>query len=173
MAKARLVTRAALAKVLEINASTVTKWVAEGLPVAAYGRGGTPHRFDAAACQAWVAARAAVASSPVHLDLVQERARRERAQAQLAEQTLAIRSGTFVLREEMERAWAAEIHAVRTMLLGLSSHWSDRFGRALQVGGPTAMQKEIDASVREALLQFADPNRAIVDPDDAAPPADA
>jgi phage terminase Nu1 subunit (DNA packaging protein) len=170
MMKTRLMTRTALAKRVGLNPSTITKLVSEGLPIAAVGRGGTPHKFDPVACQTWLESREATAATPAHLDLIQERARKERAQAAVAEQTFAIRSRTLIPQEEVDRAWGAEVAAVKQILLAAESTHTDRVCRAYELAGVEGVRREIRAMHREALLQFADPNRPIVDPKDTEAP---
>jgi len=120
--------------------------------------------FDPTACRAWADARAVTAVSGVGLDLVQERAKRERAQARLAEQTLAIRARTLIPQDEVDRAWASEVAAVKQILLSAESTHTDRICRSYELAGPEVVRREIRAMHREALMQFADPNRPIVDP---------
>ena len=81
-----LLTRTELAKQLDRNRQTITKWTAAGMPVAKRGSRGKPHLYRVSVVLAWLAARDEIAKSGQALDLTQQRARKELAQALLAEQ---------------------------------------------------------------------------------------
>ncbi len=98
--KDALVTRRELAVERGVHMMTITKWEHEGMPIAERGRRGKPSRYSIPAVRAWLDHREEAARIGTSLDLVQERARKEHAQAILAEQTVAIRAGELVPRED-------------------------------------------------------------------------
>ena len=129
MSSPALITRRELAGALGCHPQTVNRWASEGMPVATPGRGGRASRYDEAACRAWMdTRRTAAEGEPV--DLVRERARKERAQARLAEQQYAQRAGELLPRGEVEQVWAREIAAVRTKILAIETTHADRVHRA-------------------------------------------
>ena len=155
-----LVTRQELAALLDVNPRTVAKFLDEGMPVAKRGRGGRSSLYSPEACLAWLEARNAVASdAPV--DLARERARKERAQALLAEQTYAVRAGKLLPAEQVEQVWSAEQAAVRAKLLALPQAYADRLARAVITGGVSAAEQAIRQMVDEVLTELAtQPQRA-------------
>jgi len=116
-----LVTRRQLATLLAVHMMTVTKWEREGMPIAERGRKGKPSRYAQADVSAWLTARDKAAQTGDALNLVQERANKERWQASLAEQTYAARSGTLVNAQEVEGRLVEMITRCRTRLLGFPS----------------------------------------------------
>jgi len=116
-----LVTRRQLAKLLNVHMMTVTKWEREGMPIAERGRKGKPSRYSQAVVSTWLTAREKAAQNGGALNLVQERANKERWQASLAEQTYAARAGELVNAREVEGRLVEMITRCRTKLLGLPS----------------------------------------------------
>lgn len=150
-----LLTRVELAAALDVNPRTIAKWIEEGLPVAKRGKGGSPSQFDLAACRAWQAARAQLqADDPI--DLMRERARKERAQALLAEQLYAVRSGKLLPADEVEKVWTAEVAAVRSLMLSAPQTWSDRIYRASTSEGLAGVERELKALIHSFMRELAD-----------------
>jgi len=157
-----VLTRRDLAVALGVHIQTVTKWEQEGLPVAERGRRGRPSKYRVGEVRAWLAARESnAAGKNGHVDVAAERARRERAQAILAEQMFQVRNRDLLPRVEVERLWRAEVTAVRTKLLSWATQLADRLCRAATLDGPAGVEAELDVAVRDVLLELADPDRAI------------
>ncbi len=153
----RLLTRIELAKRLGVYPDTISKWERAGLPVAEPGRRGLASLYELAEVQKWRSDREKTARDNGTVDLTREKARRERAQALVAEQTLAIRARELIPREEVAEVWSAEIAAVRSKLLAWPSTLSDRLHRAAELGGLRGIEKEIKAAVDELLLELSTP----------------
>lgn len=159
-------TRRELAAKFNVHMSAVTKWERAGMPLAYRGRKGKPSRYREADVRAWLdqrEAKAAESSNPNHVDVVVERARKERAQAVLAEQTYAARQRQLLPAEDVERAWAAEVQAVRTSILATYTTQADRIHRIATlegVGGVEAVLKEL---AHELLRELSAPGRALPD----------
>lgn len=154
-AAASLVTRQELAQLLGVNPRTVAKLLEEGMPVARRGRGGRPSLYDPAKCLEWKDARDQVAGlTPANL-VAQERARRERAQAMLAEQMLAMRAGKLVDIDEVTRRWAAEIAGARAVILQSYTVAADRVFAAAQQDGLAGVERELKALAHEVLRELA------------------
>lgn len=150
----RLVTRRELAEKLAVHMQTVTKWEQAGMPIEEPGRRGRASLYDLAAVQKWRRQREKDAQQNGTVDLTRERARKERAQALVAEQTLAVRAGELVPRSQVEEVWTAEIAAVRAKLLAWPSTLSDRVSRAGELEGFAGVEKSLAAAVEELLLEL-------------------
>ena len=152
--KPERLTRRALAAKHGVHMSAVTKWEHDGLPVAQRGGKGRPSLYDPRAVAAWLQAREEASKTGGHADLAQERARKERAQAILAEQTFAIRSGDYVPRRDVERAWAAEVAAIRTHLLAWPTTLADRVFRVATLEGLPGVERVLYEATREVLREL-------------------
>lgn len=160
-----MVTRRQLAQVLTVHMQTVTKWEMEGMPIAQRGGKGRPSFYDEAAVRAWRIRReeaaAANAAGAGQLNPTQEKARRERAQAQLAEQTFQIRMRDLLPRAEVERMWSGEYAALRAKLMSIPSTLADRVHRAAIVDGVPGVEKLLEDAVTEALSELSSPERPL------------
>lgn len=156
-----LLTRRELADRLHVHMQTVTKWEREGMPIAERGRKGRASRYREEDVRAWLDAREAAAKQSGHVDVTQERARKERAQAVLAEQLAATRARHLLPADEVARVWSAEVAAVRSIILASYTSQADKIHRIATlegVGGVEAVLKEL---AHEVLRQLADPERPI------------
>lgn len=147
-------TRRELAEAMHVVMMTVTKWEARGMPVLERGRPGKPSYYDLEACEQWKAAVEEQAKSTGTIDVAQERALRERAQAALANQTFQIRSGELLPRVEVERQWEAEILAVRTKLLQIAPTFAERVYQAAITDGIPGVERLLGACVDEVLREL-------------------
>ena len=154
----KLLTRQELAAAIGKHPDTIAAWVSEeGMPVADRGRGGRASKYDLQAVLAWLSAREeAQRAGP--LDPVQEKARRDHWQATLAEQTYRVRKGKLLDADEVERAWAAEVAAVRAKLLSVPTTYADKIFRAATLageGGVGAVERLLRDAVHSALHELA------------------
>jgi phage terminase Nu1 subunit (DNA packaging protein) len=138
-----------------VHMMTVTKWERDGLPVAERGRKGKPSLYREVDCRAWLAARKEAAKNGSALDVAQERARKEHWQALLAEQLHKARERELLPRAEVERAWGAEVAAVRTRLLAWPTTLADRVHRAATLEGIGGVERALQEAVREVLRELA------------------
>jgi phage terminase Nu1 subunit (DNA packaging protein) len=154
-----LLTRRQLAKVLGCHPQTLLGWEREGLPVARHGRRGVSSLFLERDARAWLEDREKRLEAPQtdKFNIMNERARRERAQAQLAEQAHAIRARNLLPREEVERTWIAEITAVRAKLLAWPTTLADLLHRAGTLEGVVGVERSLDEAVRQLLTELATP----------------
>jgi P27 family predicted phage terminase small subunit len=113
-----LVTRRELAALLGVHMQTVTKWEQDGMPIAERGSKGRPSRYRELDVRAWKDAREDAAKKSGLVDVSQERARKERAQAILAEQTFQIRQRGLLPRDAIikegqayTKAWSAKVRS--------------------------------------------------------------
>jgi phage terminase Nu1 subunit (DNA packaging protein) len=153
-----LLTRRELATALDVHPMTITKWEREGLPVAHRGRKGKPSRYRETEVRAWLQRREEnLHAAPGALDLITERARRERAQAILAEQAYNIRAKNLLPREEVERAWMAEVTAVRAKLLAWPTMLADQVHRVAVLEGLPGVERLLGAAVDHLLVELSQP----------------
>ena len=150
----RTLTRQELADALGCHAQSISQWVGDGLPVAERGRGGRSSRYDEAACRAWVEARNETAAGE-QVDLVKERARRERAQALLAEQLHATRAKKLLDADEVEATWTAEVSRVRAKILSTYTTSADRVHRASTLRGVAGVEQELKDLAYSILRELA------------------
>lgn len=160
-----LCTRRQLAELLGQHMQTVTKWEQDGMPITERGRRGKPSLYAVAAVQAWLEAREVAAQTGGAVDVARQRARKELAQAVLAEQTYQIRAKELLPRQDVEKAWAGEVSAVRTKLLSWSTTIADRVHRAGMLTGVAGVERELRDATEDVLRELADPGR-IVDEDE-------
>ena len=153
---AELLTRRDLAARLAVHMQTVTKWERDGLPIAERGRKGKPSRYEVAAVREWIATREKDAKAGgAGVDVARERARKERAQAELAEQLHATRARHLLPTDEVERVVGAKVAAARTVALTWKTSLVDRLELAYQGGGRAAMVAVLDEEVDLFLLELA------------------
>ena len=159
MVKKKLVNRRELAASLDppVVMQTITKWADAGMPVAEPGRKGKPSLYDEDKVREWLANREKAAQKNGTVDLTRDRARKERAQAVLAEQTVAIRAKDLVPRVQVERAWAAEVSAVRAKLLAWPATISERLHRESAVRGVKGVERVIKEAAEGLLRELAEP----------------
>ena len=113
------------------------------------GRRGLGHLYALDDVQGWLAAREDAKAGPGgDLDVVRERALRDRAQRYLAEQTLKTRAGDLVSKDEVIAEWSAHVAAVKTKLSAIPG--------VLEVDDAT--RDRVAALIRETLEELADGN---------------
>jgi phage terminase Nu1 subunit (DNA packaging protein) len=162
MANRKLITRRELAQRLGVVMQTVTKWEQAGMPTAEPGRKGKPSLYSVTDVTQWLKDREKAARKNGTLDVAQERARKEKAQAILAEQTVAIRAKELLPLEQVAKEWAKEVSAVRAKLLSWPTTISDSIYREATLNGLEGVERVIRASVEELLLELSKPKRVTV-----------
>lgn len=150
----QLLNRQQLAGQLNVHMQTIVKWADRGLPIAEPGRRGNAHLYDLAAVQKWRSGREEAAKENGNYDVQRERARKDRAQAILAEQTIAIRAGELLLKSEAEAAWTAVLAAIRARLLAWPTTLADRLYRASAIGGVSALEQKLKDEVYDVLTEL-------------------
>lgn len=156
-----LLTRRELADRLGIHPATVTKWERAGMPTAKRSPRGRSSLFNESEVRSWRdATDAAARLAGGATDLQADRARRERAQAALAEQALEIRARELLPAAEVELLWSREVAAVRAKLLALPLTLADRVHRAA-TEGVVAVEQVLADAVRDALREFAESDRPV------------
>ena len=154
MSKKKLLDRHGLSKLLGCHPQSVNRWASDGMPVAQRGRGGRPSLYDPEKCQAWIEARRAVDGTD-RVDVPRERARKERAQALLAEQLYATRAGELLPAGEVRKVWDSYIAATRARILSTYTTSADRVARAATRGGVADVEGELKDIAYEILRELA------------------
>ena len=146
-------TRREAAKLVGVHQDTLSRLLNGVLApavLARSGRGGAL-RLSRPAIEVYVAVQRE--SRP--LDPQQERARRDRAQALIGEQTYAARARELLPADEVARVWSAHIQAVRTKLLSWPATLTDQLHRASRgAGGPAAIERVLVVAIREVLIEL-------------------
>ena len=152
----RLVTRRELALKLATHPATITKWENQGMPVAKLGRRGKPSYFDLDDVKSWRGEKERARAEGGELNLQQERARKERAQALVSEQTHAVRAGELMRADDVAETWYREISAVRSKLLSWRAVLEEQLARAYEVGGARALGEALSKEVNQLLTELSD-----------------
>ena len=147
-----LVTRRELAKRLNANPRSVSRWLEEGCPVVDRGKGGHAALFNEGAVRAWLQARETTPAS----GLRSARERRELAMAAESEQRVALRAGKLIAIEDVERTWSTIVSAVRAKLLTLPVALADRVHRAALTSGAAGVESILHAAVYDCLRELAE-----------------
>ena len=150
-----LVDKHALASALGVNVRTIAKFQDEGMPVAFRGRGGRASKYDLEDCRDWLAARNGGKDAAGPLNFLETRARKEMAQARLAEQAFEIKAGLLVPVEQIEKTWGDHVSAVRTLILATYTTAAARIQRAATLDGLAGTERELKALAYEILNELA------------------
>lgn len=94
-------------------------------------------------------------------ELVRDRARRERAQAVVAEQLFETRQRQLLPVEEVERVWAAEVGAVRAAILATYTTQADRLHRVAVLEGVAGVEAALKDLAHDLLRELASTERAL------------
>jgi phage terminase Nu1 subunit (DNA packaging protein) len=153
-----LVTRREIAGILGVHMMTVTKWEQTGMPVREPGRKGKPSLYSEADVRAWLEAREEAARNGTGgLNPLQQRARKDLAQAMLAEQTLEERAGNLLRRDDVEKSRAAEIAGVRSKILSWPMTIAPALHREAALHGRVGVERVLQHAVEELLRDLAEP----------------
>lgn len=153
-----LATRRQVAEALDVHIGTVQKWERNGCPIAQRGVGGRATLFDVEAVRAWRASHNQASPGVMNQTLAQERARKERAQAELNEQLYRTRARELIPATEVLRAFHVLVAAVRTRLLALDATLSDRVYRVATLEGIGGVERTIREATREVLGELSREN---------------
>lgn len=152
--KPTLVTRRDLAERLGVHVCTVQKWERAGLPLAKRGGRGMPSLYVEADVRAWRERRDAHATAGQDVDLVRERANKEKWQGAVAEQTFRMRQRDLIPAAEVERLWSGQLAAIRSALLAGPAALADQLQRIAVTDGAAAVEEALDAWVRAVLTEL-------------------
>ena len=125
------------------------------------GRKGKPSLYYEPEVREWLANREKAAQNNGTVDVARDRARKERAQAGLAEQMAQIRARELVPAAKVELAWSAEVAAARAILLAWPSTISDRLYRESSVTGVKGIERVIKEAVEGLLRELSEPQENI------------
>ncbi len=148
-----LVTRREVAQQHGVKPMQVHRWVQDGAPVARRGGPGRPALYDPIAVARWKAARDGAAERQM-VSVTQARVERDLAQAELARQLHAQRSGRLVDVAAVTAIWGRHVAAVRQRLLSWSTTLTARLHRAAINGGLAGIEAVLDEHVRRVLTEL-------------------
>ncbi len=151
MARGKTVNRAELARILGVDVRTIDTYTRQGMPIEKRSRRkGDPSEYNTAAAIEWL--RESSSEESVPLDFEKARARKMRADAELAEYDLAKTRGELVAVEDVAALVNEDYSAVRLALLGIPA----RLSAELVIAEDADMVRAIlDESIREALAELA------------------
>ena len=146
-----LVPKPVLARVFHVAPGTIDKWLDESppLPRVYAGARGKPGLYLIPDCVAWFVARTEAKHGGPGLNPVEERAKKERAQKNLAEQTFKVRSRELLPVGEVERGLTAVVVAIKARLLAWQQTLADRIHRAATLEGLPGVEAILHEAVRE------------------------
>lgn len=170
-APAGLCTRRELAERFSIHMQTVTGWERDGMPIAIHGGPGRPSYYDEVKVKEWLDRRAAAAQSATgdRLDGNRARAERDLWQARLAEQRHQLLSGELLRADDVEKAWTAELTALRAAILNSIPSAAERLHRASSLHGIDGVEAELKTITLELLRELSSPDRPVADLPDRSP----
>jgi phage terminase Nu1 subunit (DNA packaging protein) len=138
-----------VAVLLGVHASTVSRWIDEGMPAIERGVGGTESRIDARAAVRWALQRAEVSGDPG----AKARAAFNQARADREQLRLAKDAGSLVLVAEVQKVAAQTGKAVRDAMQSIP----ERVSSLLAAESDAARVHAILANeIRQALTAVAD-----------------
>jgi phage terminase Nu1 subunit (DNA packaging protein) len=144
--------RDGIAQLLKVTAGTIIRFARDGMPVAEGGGQGRQAKYLPSACVAWRLAQVESKYAGMEgLNPQVERAKRDRAQARLADQLHARRSGEVIAVEEVRQTWVSLVLAVRSKMLRWPSSLADQLART---STPAEVQRILDVEVRAALEEL-------------------
>ena len=143
-------TGADLAAHFEVNARTIRKWRAAGMPVAHRGRGTARSRYDLGAVTAWVEAREAERAR-TSAALTVASLRKLEAQAIESEQRVALRAQRLIPADEAARIWTGECQHIRRVMRAWPKPIAGRILAAAARGGVAAGEAELREAVHALL----------------------
>jgi phage terminase Nu1 subunit (DNA packaging protein) len=142
-----IVTRAQLAELLGVVPDRITKFVAEGMPVAATGGGrGIRTRIDLCVALPWLWKRRGGGTFD------EARTRLANAQADRIERTLMLSAGRLLNADQVSAGWFSLCTIVRTKILAVPTKY-----KATHPELTLAQLATLDAQLREALEELAAP----------------
>lgn len=152
----KLLTRKEAAARLGVHPQTILNWEKAGLVPDIRGRRGVASKFKLSTIKAWRdaqdldARRELGESSPAA-----ERAKRDRAQRKLLEQTYEVRARHLLPADEVRKVWSSHIAAVRSKILALPATATARLHRADKIGGQRGLGLELKTITNELLRELA------------------
>jgi phage terminase Nu1 subunit (DNA packaging protein) len=151
-----LMSRDELARLFGKTPRTISDWMRDGMPVAKSGGSGVQAFYLPSACVAWrIAAIEAKYAGMEGLNPVAERARKDRAQAEILEQTKAQRERKLVLRADVELEIGKRIGPARALWLALPRSVAPECAQVAARGGPEAVERLLRERVNEMLTNLA------------------
>ena len=152
-----LMSRDELAHLFSVSPGTITDWVRkEGMPAAKPGAGRVQSQFLPSRCVAWrfneLQRRYGGGEG---ISPMAARARKDTADAELAERKLKIMNREYVLKAEVERLLGPRVGATKTRIEAMPRAVAPECVRAAERGGPRAVEQVLHDYVRSMLTEIA------------------
>ncbi|MDH3727592.1 MAG: hypothetical protein OER77_08685 [Myxococcales bacterium] len=152
----KLLTRAELAQRLGVHRQTIVNWEKAGLVPEVRGRRGVSSKYKLSKVNRWRDEQdRAVRQELGDSSPAAERAKRDRAQRKLLEQTFEVRARRLLPADEVRKVWGAHIAAVRSKILALPAMAAARVHRAGKLGGQRGTSMELKSVAAELLRELA------------------
>jgi phage terminase Nu1 subunit (DNA packaging protein) len=145
-----------LARLLGVVPGTIQHWARDGMPVAEGGGQGRQNRYRPSECVAWRMA-ALTAAAQAHGDGLNpqvERARKDRAQAALAEQMLKARERDLLPAAEVKVAYGRLIGATKAKLLAIPRAVAPELVQVATSAGAQGVERCLMERIRAALREL-------------------
>jgi phage terminase Nu1 subunit (DNA packaging protein) len=144
-----------ISQILDVDISTIKRWISNGLPCDRAGRG-KPCRLDATEVAAWMREKGLTGKlgrpkTETAKELEAARIRKENALADRYELDVAVRRGELLERVDVERMNVQKVAALRNALLSLPASLSP----SLEGCSGAEIQDELERAVLGLLEQFA------------------
>jgi phage terminase Nu1 subunit (DNA packaging protein) len=167
-----LLTRSQLASAFNVTPLRITKWTADGMPVADRGGKGRQSKYDLNAVVDWeverrLRARGGGRSNGAAIDLSHERAKLARAQTVRTMLDVGSKKKDLLPAEEVRRVFGGAVHAVRAGLLALPQALAERCA-AVSADGAAAVEAVLKIQVYDLLRSLAQWPKPLLDPADEA-----
>jgi hypothetical protein len=152
-----LMSRDHLAHLFSVSPGTITDWVRkEGMPVAKPGAGRVQAQYRPSACVTWrfneLQRRYGGGEG---ISPAAARARKDTADAEIAERKLEIMRRDYVLKSEVERLLGPRVAATKTRIEALPRSVAPECARAGERGGARAIEQVLHTAVRALLTDLA------------------
>jgi phage terminase Nu1 subunit (DNA packaging protein) len=144
----RLVDREQLALLVGRHADEISRGARKGMPVLQPGGPGVAGVYDAVACLEWFRSRRGGTVEA-------ERARRDAAQAALAEQLLATRSRELLPKAEVARVWSGACTAIKAAIMAIPTTEAEKLAAIAVEHGAVGVEAQLAAIAHRVLLELA------------------
>lgn len=111
-------TKQELSRKFDVSLTTISNWLAEGMPYIRKGGRGQVYDFDVKKVEGWVN-KYKLPASTNDMSYAEARRRRESALAAIKELDLQLKQGRLINTEKAQKEWQRVLSIIRNRLLGL------------------------------------------------------
>lgn len=135
-----------LERVFDIHQSTITDWIASGMPI--FDESGTKRLFNIPDCIQWYKEREISKRLGPRLDPAQETAKKTAVQTELLKLELAEKNKELIKADTIIKMWSDILTALRTKLLTIPKTFSQLWQG---IGDEYIAESELEKIIRDAL----------------------